>query len=425
MNKIYNKKFDEVYYQEVLDNGLKVIINYKPEFKTSTCVIGTPYGALDIFQVVDGVEIKNNAGVAHFLEHKLFESGSIDVMTVFTSMGCSVNAFTSYNETCYYFKTTNKNIDKPLNLLLDFVQSLDIDQQSVEKEKGIIIQEVKMYDQMPDAKLSNEAYGSVYHQFPLKYDIGGDEDSINKISSNELESCYKRNYHPSNMTLVITTPIDPHYLSDLIKFNQNNKDFGPKPVIKRLILDESDEVVKDKVVVKMDVSSNKLAYTFKIKYKELTPLEKSNEEWSIRFLLDMHFSSLNPDYEKWLKNELINDYFGYEIDYGNGYTYMMFYSENCEADLFKSFIDTELNKIMNNETDQAKFTQLLKRYYGKSFDIFNGSEDMAIGLLRYYLSDLSYYETIEELLKLDLNQCLKNLKELDLSKNSLVEIKNY
>ena len=425
MNKIYNSKFDETYFQEVLDNGLKVIINYKPEFKTSTCVIGTPYGALDMFQNVNGEDIVNNAGVAHFLEHKLFETGSIDVMSLFTSLGCSVNAFTSYNETCYYFKTTNKNIDEPLNLLLDFVQSLEIDEVSVEKEKGIIIQEVKMYDQMPDAKLSNEAYSSVYYNFPLKYDIGGDEASVTKITKDELESCYKRNYHPSNMILVITSPINPEYLYNLIVTNQSKKDFGPKPDIKRTVVNEPIEVVKEKVVVKMDVASNKLAYTFKIKNQELSPLEKSNEEWAIRFLLDMHFTSLNPDYEKWMKDELINDYFGYEIDFGNGYTYMMFYSENCDLSVFQKFIDDELNKIKNNETNNTKFEQLKRRYYGKSFDIFNSSEDMSIGLIRYYLSDLSYYKSVEALLKLDLDYCIEVLRNLDLTNSSLVEIKNY
>ena len=120
MIKRVNKEFDETYYEDTLDNGLKVVIFHKPLFKTSSCVFATRYGSLDLDQIDEnGNIIHTQSGAAHFLEHKLFEDEDSDVMSKFCAMGCNVNAFTSYQETCYYFETSNENIDEPLNLLLD------------------------------------------------------------------------------------------------------------------------------------------------------------------------------------------------------------------------------------------------------------------------------------------------------------------
>ena len=142
MKKHYNELLDETYYEEELANGLKIIIFHKKDFHMTSCAFGTPYGAFDIKERSQGKEYNFHPGIAHFLEHKLFESDHGDVMNDFFSMGASVNAFTSYRETVYYFNMTGDNIDIPLNLLLDFVQNLNITHESVEKEKGIINQEL-------------------------------------------------------------------------------------------------------------------------------------------------------------------------------------------------------------------------------------------------------------------------------------------
>ena len=265
MNKHYNKVFDETYYTETLDNGLKIFVFYKPEFNTTVCAFGTPYGALKINEKFKGKEYHFNPGIAHFLEHKLFESKGDDMTNAFSAMGASVNAFTSYRETVYYFSKTGKDIEEPLNLLLDFVQELNISEESVEKEKGIIAQEVSMYQQIPDQRLLNETYKCLYHNFPMKYDIGGDRKSVYAISKDELEQCYKINYHPSNMVVCVTTPIDPKKIIKIIANNQKQKSF--KKVNKPIICDEKEplEVVKKRYKFKMPVSTNKHIFAYKIK----------------------------------------------------------------------------------------------------------------------------------------------------------------
>ena len=139
MKKIHNDFFDEDFYIEKLDNGLEVVIFNKKDFLTTACAFATSYGALNTDEVLDGKEYHFHPGVAHFLEHKLFESEDKNIFEEFSNMGCNVNAFTSYHETVYYFSTTNKEIEEPLNLLLDFVQKLDITDENVEKERELFV----------------------------------------------------------------------------------------------------------------------------------------------------------------------------------------------------------------------------------------------------------------------------------------------
>ena len=156
MKKIVNERYQETRFEETLENGLHVILWQKKDYVKSMFMMVTPLGAMDMKQVDEnGKEYHFPAGIAHFLEHKMFEMKDGDVMDAFSTMGANVNAFTSYTETAYYFTTSNA-IEEPLKLLLDFVQELAIDEESVEKEKGIIIQELHMYKQMSDSRLLME-----------------------------------------------------------------------------------------------------------------------------------------------------------------------------------------------------------------------------------------------------------------------------
>jgi len=422
MKKIINQKFAEVYYRETLDNGLKVVINHKPNFKNTTCVFATPYGALNHVQIINGEKFVSNYGVAHFLEHKLFEAESNDVMTDFTAMGCSVNAFTSYTETAYYFSTTNDNIDKPLNLLLDFVQKLDITNESVEKEKGIIIQELKMYEQMPNARLINEVDKALFANIPLNNDIGGSEQSVRAITKEELERCYQYNYSPDNMSLYITTSIDPKHLLEVIKANQASKKFLNQYHISKYDYHEPQNVVNSKVTVTMPVSTNKVAYAFKLATNFASDLLMVKKEWALRIILELHFSTLNPAYEQWLSEDLITNFFGYDLEFNQDYAYIIFYNENIEPEVFKSFIDQQLCLIQQTPINQDKILQLQKRFYGRSFEIFNNIEEMTISLMKQDFANVSYYEMISQILKIDATYCQQILDTTDFSHTTLVNI---
>lgn len=418
MKKIHNDFFDEDFYIEKLDNGLEVVIFNKKDFLTTACAFATSYGALNTDEVLDGKEYHFHPGVAHFLEHKLFESEDKNIFEEFSNMGCNVNAFTSYHETVYYFSTTNKEIKEPLNLLLDFVQKLDITDENVEKEKGIICQELAMYMQNPDSRLLQETYRSLYHNYPLKYDIGGDETSVNAISKDELDLCYKINYHPNNMVLLIVSPLDVNYLMDIVKENQSKKHFDEQKDVKTLLIDEDDSVVRKEFSFEMDINKPKHVYALKLKPNFKDSDDIVYKQWCLDLYLKAYFSSINKDYQEWLNKGLINDYFGYEVDFDKDYAYILFYNES-EEDNIKELIDNELKKDLITE---EILTSIKRRYIGNSFDTLNDVESFDTGYVRDYVNGIDYFKSIEILTHISLDDLKAVFKGFDYSNYALIHI---
>ena len=418
MNKIYDEFFDETYYKEKLENGLEVIIFHKPDFLTTACAFGTSYGALNIKQLFKGKEYSFNPGIAHFLEHKLFESEEKDIFATFSNMGCNVNAFTSYGETVYYFTTTNTNIEEPLNLLLDFVLSLDITDKTVEKEKGIIIQELSMYMQNPDSRLLQEAYRSMYEKYPLKYDIGGDDKTVTAITKDELELCYKLNYHPSNMAIVIVSPLDPNELIEIVRKNQKSKSFVLEDIPKTIIEEEKEEVFRKEYSFKMDINKPKHVYAIKLKPDFNNKQDMVKKEWCLNIYLKAYFSPINPQYQKWLDDNIINNYFGYEVDFSDNYAYVLFYSESSQDNL-KKLVDETLKEDLFNE---EKLTQIKRHYIGSSFEDFDDIENFDLGFIRDYLNGTDFFENIKTLINISSNDVLSVYKGFKYDNYALIHI---
>lgn len=418
MKKIHNDFFDEDFYIEKLDNGLEVVIFNKKDFLTTACAFATSYGALNTDEVLDGKEYHFHPGVAHFLEHKLFESEDKNIFEEFSNMGCNVNAFTSYHETVYYFSTTNKEIEEPLNLLLDFVQKLDITDENVEKEKGIICQELAMYMQNPDSRLLQETYRSLYHNYPLKYDIGGDDASVNAISKDELDLCYKINYHPNNMVLLIVSPLDVNYLMDIVKENQSKKHFDKQKDVKTLMIDEDDSVVRKEFSFEMDINMSKHVYALKLKPNFKDSDDIVYKQWCMDLYLKAYFSSINKNYQEWLNKGLINDYFGYEVDFDKDYAYILFYNES-EEDNIKELIDNELKKDLITE---EILTSIKRRYIGNSFDTLNDVESFDTGYVRDYVNGIDYFKSIEILTHISLDDLKAVFRGFDYSNYALIHI---
>ncbi len=419
MNKIENTRYQETYVEETLDNGLHVVLWQKPDFEKSFFLMATPLGALDLIQEMNGKEIAFPAGIAHFLEHKMFEDeNDLDVMDQFAQMGANVNAFTSYSETAYYFSTASDPV-APLHLLLDFVQTLSISEESVEKEKGIIIQELEMYQQMSEMRILNETLASLFHTHPLKYDIGGDNESVSSTTKQQLEDCYHFNYHPSNMLLVGVSAKDPKELLEEIKSNQNNKQFSEKVKIKRKNYEEVSSVARKQHTFAMDISVPKTTISFKMEgIRDV--VERSKKEWAYKLLFDLYFSTLNPNYQRWIDEEIINTSFSFEIDFGSDYGLLLFYGETEKVDQFEEIIVTTLQTIQNIE-DEA-LASLKNRYFGMNVNALNDHKQIAITFMRNYFSDIDFFQALEVVDSITSKDIMLALKEIDLDNRCKVII---
>ncbi|NBK97021.1 MAG: insulinase family protein [Erysipelotrichia bacterium] len=418
MNKIVNERFHESYIEETLDNGLKVILWEKKDFAKSFFLMATPLGALDLNQVSEQQEYHFPAGIAHFLEHKMLEDETQDVMDVFAKMGANVNAFTSYSETAYYFSTANDPIP-PLNLLLDFVQSLNISEASVEKEKGIIIQELEMYQQMSEVRIINETLSSLFTLHPLIHDIGGDKKSVNATTKVQLEQCYALNYHPSKMILIGVSGKDSKELLDVIKANQAKKTFPAVAHVERKKYEEPNYVKCKEHKIQMEVSIPKVTISFKMKGNANSE-QRNRDEWCYKMLFDLYFSSLNPNYQKWIDEEIINPAFSFEIDLGSDYGMLMFYGESEKIEAFEKMIFDTLQQI--EQIDEKALETLRHRYFGVSINALNDHKQIAVTYMRNYFANLDFFEAIEVVETIKAEDLIVALKNIDLDNYSKVVI---
>lgn len=420
MNKVVSKRYQECYYEETLPNGLKVVVWHKLGYEKSFAMMSTPMGAFDIKQIDSkGNTYEYPPGIAHFLEHKLFENENRDVMEDFSKMGASVNAATTYDLTTYYFQTST-DLYEPLNLLLDFTQNLDITKESVEKEKGIIIQELSMYDQMSDFKLVKETFAALFHDHPMKYDIGGTNESVKNTTLEQLESCYKFNYHPSTMICIIVTGKDPQLVLSVVKENQLSKRFPSINSIHRRKCREKEEVVKEHVSFVMDVTTPKVNIAFKLKGVK-NQIERNKIEIGIRYLMDSMFTTMNPEYQEWLDDEIINDFFGYEYDFGEDYGYLMVYTETNKVDEFKEMIFSHLNKMKTNTFKQETFNQLKKRYFGENIKELNDFEAISFAFVRNYFNKMNFFDVLEISDVFTIDDIEKIKDGLDFTHHSVIE----
>lgn len=421
MKKITNERYKESYIEETLDNGLHVVLWEKPDYEKSLFMMAAPLGALDLHQKDEGGTLYEfPAGIAHFLEHKMFETENGDIMEEFSQAGANVNAFTSYTETAYYFSTSGE-IEAPLNLLLDFVQELCISEASVEKEKGIILQELNMYRQMSDSRLLMETYASLFHEHPLRFDIGGDKDSVSATTKEQLYDCYRLNYHPTRTMLVGVCGKDSEHVLQIIKKNQQAKHFENVRRVQRKSFHEPAEVKRKQYSFSMDISVPKLSVAYKLEgIRDIK--ERIRREWCVRIMLDVCFSSLNPKFQEWIDAGIINDFVGCDIDYGEDYGVLMFYGETEKREAFLQIVNDSLQQLQKGDIKEEELNRLKKRYFGQTIRGLNSFDDIAITAIRNYFDGCDFFASLDILSALTLSDVRDACRQISGGHVAVVEI---
>ena len=208
MKHTYYPRLEETVYRKTLENGLTVMVVPKPGFTRKIAYFATNYGSVHMDFRLDGMMHRTPAGVAHYLEHRMFDLPDRDVMAEFAALGATPNAFTSYDMTAYHFSCT-ENFQPALELLLEFVSTPCFPEEAVENERGIIEQEILMYADSPDSQVMEELNRNLFVHHPIRESIAGSVESIAQISAQTLHDCYRAFYCPANMILCVVGDVDP------------------------------------------------------------------------------------------------------------------------------------------------------------------------------------------------------------------------
>ena len=411
MEQIYYQTLKETLYHEKMNNGLEVYILPKTGFEKTYGLFSTRFGSIDTTFVPIGQEemIKVEDGIAHFLEHKMFDMKDGDASDKFAALGASSNAFTSSSRTAYLFSTTS-NEEKCVELLLDFVQSLDISDESVEKEKGIICQEIKMYEDDPDWRVYFGAIQNLYHDHPVKVDIAGSCESVNHTYKDMLELCYHTFYHPSNMMLFVVGNVEADSLMKIIRDNQDKKDFKEASEIKRLSINEPESIRVKQKIDTMQVEMNKLIVSIKINDILKDPEDKIKRELALNILFDLLFSKSSSLYNEWLSKEIINDSFSASFTQERDYAFILM---GGDQDDYQRLYDTLMDFIRNIEQlniDEKDFERVKRKNIGNFINMFNGPESIANLFSRYYFEGIDAMNIVDYVSKITVDDVKNVLK---------------
>ena len=424
MEKLYFNTLKETLYHEKMDNGLEVYLLPKPGFEKTYGLFSTNFGAIDTTFVPLGQEemIKVEDGIAHFLEHKMFDMNGTDASDEFAKLGASTNAFTSSSRTAYLFSTTS-NEYPCIELLLDFVQKLEITPESVEKEKGIIGQEIKMYDDDPDWQVYFGSIQNLYNLHPVAIDIAGSVETVNNTTKEMLETCYNTFYHPSNMMLFVVGNIDANKAISIIRSNQAKKDFKmASKIVCQKVFEPNNIKVKENVLT-MDVEMNKIIVSIKINEILDDPKLKIKRELAINLLFDLLFSKSSKLYNDWLNRGIINDSFSANFTQERDYAFIQI---GCDCDDYETLKDNLMDLIKNFKDikiEESDFERIKKKNIGLFINMFNSPESIANIFSRYYFEGTIAFDLIDEVAKISLDDIYSMFKYFDLDYTSTCIVK--
>ncbi len=388
---IKNSLLNEEYYEIDHESGLKIFIMEKPDYNGAYALFGTKYGSVDTCFKLKNEEDYTTVpeGIAHFLEHKLFESEELDAFERFAQTGANANAYTSFDRTCYLFQCSGE-FEKNLEILLDFVKAPYFTEETVQKEQGIIGQEIRMYQDSPDWQVLFNLLRGLYSKNPVRIDIAGTIESIAKINADLLYSCYNTFYNLSNMALAVAGNVKKETVLSIVDKVIKKEE----PVeFEQIIPEEPKEVAESYIEEALGVDMPKFALGFKETHSE--SVRTAKEALVMNLALDIIAGKVSPLYSKMLSEGLINTSFGKEYFTGRGFAAPIFTGESNNPEKVKEEILSEIAKIRECGIKDEDFEVSLKKLYGAEVFAYNDVDDLANNLIDAYFNNHGLFETIE------------------------------
>ena len=413
IKEIKNELLGEKYFEIEHKSGLIILVMPKKEVKTNYALFGTRFGSADTVFSLDGREIRLPDGTAHFLEHKLFESEEKDAFELFARTGARANAYTSFERTAYIF-SCSENFYENLRTLLNFVQEPYFTEKTIQKEQGIISQEIKMYKDNPDWQSMIELLKALYQNCAVNTDIAGSVESIAKITPDDLYSAYEAFYRPTNMLLCICGNVDVKRIEKIC--DECIKKSSAKSVeVKNT--DEPEETLKAKTIKRMPV----VMPIFSFGYKERAGGLKSVKERLETIILNqVLIGNMSPLYQSLLEEGKINEDFSSEYFTSRLNSAVIFSGTGENGEYIKERFEKEVERVKKEGIDKELFDCVKRDIYGTIIKSANSSEDIATDLLECYLNGYKYFDEFEIIGSITVDSVQKRLEsKYDVSKSAI------
>ena len=378
----------ETLYKATLPSGLKMVVLPRPGFAKKLCYLVTDYGAIHRDFTMDGKQYSAPAGVAHYLEHKLFDMPGRDVTGEFATLGASPNAFTSYDMTAYYFSCT-ENFRENLTLLLEFVTTPYFTEESVAKEQGIIGQEIDMNLDNPDSRLFDLLMEAMYGVHPIHTPILGTRESIAKITPQVLTDCHRAFYKPDNMFLCVVGDVDPEEVAQLAE--ARFKDLPNPKVTAPREWAEPMETAQKEITAQMEVAMPMFQLGFKA---EALPngIEGVKGEIIGDLAAEALFGESSALYLKLYEEGLIDASFGGGFEAVEGMALLTASGDSEDPQAVRDAILAEAKRLANEGIDEKDFLRMQRSALGRRIRGLDSFESTCFRLCAYHFSRFDYFE---------------------------------
>lgn len=390
-NVVQDERLREQVFQTRLDNGLAVFVMPKPGFHKKYAVFATRYGSIDnrFRRGGESQVIAVPDGIAHFLEHQLFEDEGGHVFDAFADLGASVNAYTSYTMTSYLFSTTD-NFRQAFDKLLDFVQAPHFTDAGVQKEIGIIEQEIRMYQDHPRHRLAMNLLQALYHVHPVRIDIAGTVESIREITADTLRLCYDTFYHPSNMAVFVVGDVHPDEVLQQVVDDMAARNYSFRPPVERLFDPEPPEAAQARVETTMAAARPLYALGFKAA-PATDADQRLRDEVTTLLALSAALGRSSALYQELYEADLIDDSFSARFVAGTNFEHTVIGGETNDPEELHQRLAAGLERLRETGIPEEDIVRAQRQAVGEFVQLFDSLEFIANGFLFYHFKDASLF----------------------------------
>lgn len=417
MEKIANSRVREEYFRLKHKSGATILLYPMKGYSTAYALFGTKYGSVDTTFKTDADSdfVTVPEGIAHYLEHKLFENDECDAFELYAKTGANANAFTSFDKTAYLFSCSQK-FEENLEILLNFVQEPYFTDETVEKEQGIIGQEIQMYDDDPGWRVFFNCLQAMYENNPVRIDIAGTVESIAKIDKDLLYRCYNTFYNLNNMVLAVAGNFDVDKTIEICdRLLKKSEDHG----LEVIIPEEPEKVKTNRVVQKLSCAMP--LFNIGFKFPEYKGKERYRNFIVYNILMEMCLGRTSDFYNTMYENGLINDTFNVGVFCGRGYFSILVDGESRDPDKVFEELKKELYRLRKAGLDENDFITIRNKTYGEIVAGFNNVESVANNMLDYEINGIGIYDGIEIVAGVTFDEVVAALEKLDID-NSAISI---